>query len=320
MRGPFDLAALTAAPSAETAAFNARLAATLAQFPQAHQVDPVLTRAARARGEGIFPPPRPLGTSVWRDIPGAPGGPGRVRVTLPDGPARGVCLHIHGGGWTFGAAEYLDGWMKEMADAAGVAVVAVAYRLAPEHPWPACADDCEAAAVWLAGAAGAVFGTERLFIGGDSAGAHLSAVTLARLRDRGLGGRFAGALLAYGVYDLRLTPAMARFGPASLILSTPTVEWFVDNLTGGDRALRADPALSPLLGDVAGFPPCLMQVGTADPLIDDTLFMACRLAAAGVPVETVIHPGGVHAFDLFDLAIARDFRAATVAFLRDRPG
>jgi acetyl esterase/lipase len=157
-----------------------------------------------------------------------------------------------------------------------------------------------------------------IVISGESAGAHLAAVTLLRLKARGLADRIAGAALTYGVFDLRMTPSMANWGPDNLILSTPVVEWFVDNLTAGDRALRADPALSPLLADLSGLPPSLLTCGTADPLIDDTLFMAARLAAAGVAVETRIVPGGCHGFDLFDLAIAREHHAALAGFARAR--
>ncbi len=315
MTGARHLAALAAPPAPETAAFVAALEAKLADLPASHEVEVAVSRAARAAGQGVLPPGGPLDSASWRP---APVPAGRVRVSLPDGPPRGVYLHVHGGGWTFGEPEQYDLWNGRLAQAAQVAVVSVPYRLAPEHVWPACADDAEAAALWLADAAQALFGVQGLAIGGESAGAHLAAVTLLRLRARGMGGRFAGALYNYGVFDLRMTPSMAAWGARKLVLSTPTVDWFTDNLTGGDRALRADPALSPLMADLAGLPPALMQVGTCDPLLDDTLFMAARLAAAGVAVDLRVHPGGVHGFDMFDLAIARDAQAACAAFLRGR--
>ena len=190
------------------------------------------------------------------------------------------------------------------------------YRLAPENPWPACADDaCAALDLVLDHAE---YGAGPVFIGGESAGAHLAAVALARLAAQGRAARVEGAVLWYGVYDLRLTPSMANWGPASLVLSTPTVEWFVDNLTAGDRAARADPALSPLLGDLSAFPPALLLCGTADPLCDDTLFMASRLAASGRRVAARFFPGGVHAFDQFDLSLARAARATAHAWLLER--
>jgi acetyl esterase/lipase len=309
-----DLSALAAPAAPETAAFTARLAETLAGLPMAHEVPAHVTRKAREAGGGVFPAGGPLAGSEWLEIEGAPGGPGRLRVSRPGGAPRGVYLHIHGGGWTFGQAEHYDRWNQALARESGFAVASVAYRLAPENPWPACGEDCLAAARWLLGKGRAVFGTDRLAIGGESAGAHLAAVTLQRL---GAAAReFSGALLTYGAFDLRLTPSMAAAGTEALIVPTPTVQWFVDNLTGGDAALAATPALSPLLGDVSAFPPTLLLCGTADPLLDDTLLMAAALARAGVAAETLLWPGGVHAFDQFDdLPIAREAQAARAAFL-----
>lgn len=304
---------LTAAPAAETAAFNAWLEATLDALPLTHEVPPEVTRQARAEGKGVFPPGGPFDSARWLETPTPMG---RVRVTLPEGPPAGVLLHVHGGGWTLGAPEQYDATAAALARGSGWAVVSAPYRLAPENPWPACVEDVEAAALWLIGAARAQFGSDRLAIGGDSAGAHLAAATLLRLRDRGLGGRFAAALLHYGVFDLRLTPSARLWGGRRLILTTATIDWFADNLTAGDRALREAPAVSPLLADLSGFPPSLLQVGTADPLLDDTLFFAARLAAAGVAHRLGVYPGGVHAFDRFDLAIAREAQAEATGFLR----
>ena len=97
-----------------------------------------------------------------------------MRIIAPENP-RGVYLHIHGGGWTWGTADEQDPWLDRLAERCGLAVVSVEYRLAPENPYPAAPDDCEAAALWLIREAESRFGTSRLFIGGESAGAHLSA-------------------------------------------------------------------------------------------------------------------------------------------------
>src|SRR5205085_9818507 len=115
-----------------------------------------------------------------------------VRIIPPPGGTRtrGVYLHIHGGGWTMGSASSQDERLLRFATEVGVEVVSVEYRLAPEDPFPACADDCEAVASWLA-----EHRDEPLLIGGESAGAHLSAVTLLRMRDRGLATTFRGANL-----------------------------------------------------------------------------------------------------------------------------
>jgi len=302
---PFDPAAV----AAETAEFNVALELALAALPQVHTVPPELTRKARAEGRGVFPLAGPLPEgSDWHDIPGAAGGPGRVRISAPPDTPRGTYLHIHGGGWTLGSPDQSDAHNQRLARETGCRVVSVQYRLAPEHPWPACAEDCEAAARWALDTFDGPF-----LIGGESAGGHLSAVTLLRLKARGLAGRFVGAVLSYGAFDLRMTPSMANWGPRYLILSTTVTDWFITNLLpeGG----RGDPAVSPLMADLAGLVPALFQVGTSDPLLDDSLFMARRWEAAGNRAELAVYPGGVHAFDMFDLAISRQARARQDAFV-----
>lgn len=307
----FDPASITA----ETDAFNRQLEATLAAAPKTHQVAPEISRAARAEGRTIFPLGGPAPGSEWRETPTPLG---RVRVTPAPGAAAGVFIHIHGGGWTIGAPDQTDLWCQYLARKAGVAVVSIPYRLAPENPWPAPADDAEAGALWVLENAAQLFGTDRIAIGGESAGAHLAAVTLGRLKRRGLAGRIHAALMHYGVFDLAMTPSMANWGARQLILSTPTIDWFVKNLIADDEKLTADPDASPLRADLAGMPPALFQCGTNDPLLDDTLFMAARWQAAGASAALTLYPGGVHAFDMFDLAIAREARAAAAAFLKAR--
>jgi len=297
------------AVSDETAAFNARLAQELAAMPQVHTIPPELTRKARAEGRGIFPAAGPLAGSHWQEIEGAPGGPGRVRISPAEGTACGTYLHIHGGGWTLGSPEQSDGHNQRIASAAGAEVVSAAYRLSPEHRWPGCLQDCVAAARWvLATRPGP------LVIGGESAGAHLAALVALALGDAGAAGRLAGLVLNYGIYDLAMTPSMRNWGARYLILSTPVTEWFVANLVGDDAAARV--AASPLGADLGGLPPALFQVGTCDPLLDDSLFMAARWRAAGGNAELAIYPGGVHAFDMFDLEIARRSTAHQDRFIR----
>jgi len=304
---PFDPAAI----SPETARFNADLEAELAALPKPWEVDVNIIREMRARGEGIFPPAGPREGSVWQEIPGAPGGTGRVRLSPAPGRPRGTYLHIHGGGWTFNAADQYDRFNQRIAAATGARVVSVAYRLAPENRWPAPLDDCVAAAQWaLESDDGPVV------IGGESAGAHLAAATLLTLRARGRLDRIAGAVFAYGIFDLAGTPSMRAWGSRFLVLSTPIVDWFVGNLMA-DGPL-SDPLASPLRADLAGLPPALFQCGTMDPLLDDTLFMAARWRAAGNAAETGIAPGGVHAYDQFPLAIAEEALARRERFVADR--
>jgi acetyl esterase/lipase len=286
----------------QTRAFNDELAKLLRSLPQLHEVDdPAATRAARARGEGAFPAPVRLPEGQDRTVPGRAGDI-PVRVFTP--PAvRGVYLHIHGGGWTLGSADAQDDLLWRLARAAEVAVVSVDYRLAPEHPYPAGPDDCEDAARWLIANAAGEFGTDRLAIGGESAGAHLSVVTLLRLGDQAAA--FRGAQLTFGAYDLSMTPSQRLWGDRMLVLSTPVMQWFSEQfLPGTTLEERRLPDISPLYANLAGMPPARFVVGTQDPLLDDTLFMADRWRAAGNEASLEIIAEAAHGFLQFPLEVS----------------
>ena len=160
----------------ETRSVNAEIEAALDTVPAVNTLAPEESRRIRAEGGGIFGPIVRSDKARDSTIPG-PSGDLPVRIVSPDDPS-GVYLHIHGGGWTLGAADQQDRLLTTLSEEAGVAVVSVEYRLGPEAPYPAAADDCEAAACWLVEHAVEQFGTAKLLIGGESAGAHLSAVTL----------------------------------------------------------------------------------------------------------------------------------------------
>lgn len=291
-----------------TAAFNAEVEAALRALPRADEIGAAETRARRRRGEGLlgYQPADPaarweMAQALGREVP--------VRVFRPKAAARGVYLHIHGGGHTLGAADAQDQTLRSWANDHHLAVVSVEYRLAPEHPWPAGPDDCETAAMWLTENSQQLFGTQNLVIGGESAGAHLSAVTLVRLRGRLGRCPFVFADLVYGIFDLAGTPSMLGWGERNLVINTPLVRWFVNNLlpelTHNDAARRA-PDLSPLYADLRGLCPAHFTLGTLDPLVDDTLLMAQRWGAAGNPASLSIWPGGIHAFTLVPgLALAQ---------------
>ncbi|MDF2234506.1 alpha/beta hydrolase [Albimonas sp. CAU 1670] len=298
------------AVSAETRAFIEKIEATLAEFPATNEVPVELTRKAREEGRGIFPSDGPLEGSEWREYPG---GARRIRVSLPEGTPRGVYLHIHGGGWTLGSPAYNDGENQRVARTCGMAVISIEYRLAPEHPFPAAPDDCFAAAKWAIETL--PFGDVPYFIGGESAGGHLSASTLLMLREAGLHKRIKGAVLTYGCYDMRMVASARNWGERKLILNTPVIEWFVANAIPSP-ADREDPIYSPILADLHDMPAALFSVGTEDPLMDDTMSMVGRWAGAGNRAELAVYPGGIHAFDAFpDLAIARGYAERKTAFL-----
>ncbi|MFF3554218.1 alpha/beta hydrolase [Streptomyces tsukubensis] len=232
-----------------------------------------------------------------------------VRIFTPvDGPPRGVYLDIHGGGFYMGSAVEGDGRNRALADALQLAVVSVDYRLAPEHPWPAAPDDCEAAALWLVEEADARFGTSRLAIGGSSAGATLALATLLRLRDRGAVGRFTGAALQFGAYDLSArTPAGRRIAD----------EYFIEAYTGHVED-RTAPDISPVYGVLRGLPPTLLIIGSADVLLEDNLALAGGLSAAGNDVDLRVYPDSPHGFTGHPTAMARTALSGIESWLQDR--
>lgn len=210
----------------------------------------------------------------------------RVRIHTPTGKSiTGVLLEIHTGGFYLGSAAGSDIRNRRLVEALGVAVVSVDYRLAPEHPWPAAPDDCETAAVWLAEHAVARFGTSRLVIAGFSAGSTLAAVTLIRLRDRGIHA-FRGAVLQCGTYDLSAQT------PAGRLIED---EYFIAAYAGS-AADRTSPDVSPIFGELRGLPPTLIVIGEDDILFEDNLAMAARLLAGGVEVDLRVYPASPHAF------------------------
>jgi acetyl esterase/lipase len=271
-------------------------------------------RQGRRQGRGPFPAPvfSPRARTVT--IGGRDGNEIALRVIAPDQP-RGVYLHIHGGGWVLGGADMQDPMLEHIADNTGLAVVSVEYRLAPEHPYPAGPDDCESAAAWLVKNAKAEFGSDLLTVGGESAGGHLAAVTVLRMRDRYGYTGFRGANLVYGVFDLSMTPSQVAFGNRRLVLRTIDMQQFYNAYlpTIMDRRV---PDISPLYADLKGLCPALFSVGTQDALLDDTLFMHARWIAAGNETELEIYPGGAHGFTLFPNRLADEAAVRSEAFLR----
>jgi acetyl esterase len=303
-----------AAISEEIRAQNEDIRRKLASLPDSWAFPPAVVREARKSGRGIFPlePPSPRAETI--EIPG-PRGPIPLRLLRPQGATKGVFLHLHFGGWTLGSTDMHDWYFERIADETGFAVVSVEYRLAPEWPYPAGPDDCEAAALWLVREAKTRFGTDTLAIGGESAGAHLSVVTLNRLRDRHRLTPFAKMVLNAGCYDLAGTPSVkAATRPDKLILNRRDIENFTRCFVPAGVSL-ADPDVSPLQAELTGLPPALLLVGTADPLLDDSLFMAARLVRSGVPAELAVFPGGCHVFQMFPSALAEACLGRMMGFL-----
>ena len=267
--------------------------------------------AAGTPGMKLMPMP-PKSAVSEKLIPGPSAKPVRLMILQPPGKARGTYFYVHGGGWVAQKPEDYLSFLWRFCREAEVAVVAPEYLLAPENPFPAGPDDVLAAARWLFTSGQKEF-SGPFVMGGDSAGGHLAALTLQRLRDEANLTPFVGADLVYGVYDFNMTPSVRLHGP-KLPLSTGMTKLCTDWACPPGKD-RFDPKVSPLYGSIAGMPPALFTVGTHDPLLDDTLFMEQRWRAAGKAAILEVYPGGVHGFDWLPLAIATQAVDRRVQFL-----
>ena len=303
---------LSARPDEVTERFNEELLARISALPDPWRFTVATVRKARAEGRGAIPLDPANPDAITLSIDG-PRGEIPIRVIVPRAPPVGAYLHIHGGGWVFGSPSFQDARLTRLADATGLVVAAVGYRLAPEYPFPAGADDCEAAARWLPDWAAGAHGVSWCAMGGESAGANLAVVALRRLAATG-DRRYRAANLNAGCYDLGLTPSARSWGGTRLVLTTRDIEMYARHYLLHGHDVR-DPDVSPLHADLAGLPPALFTVGTKDPLLDDSLFMAMRWLSAGNRAELDVYPGGCHVFQAFDLPIARASLSRMEAFL-----
>jgi acetyl esterase/lipase len=264
--------------------------------------DPVArARAMRERFARIY---APVPEAEVREIAGV-----RCRVFAPEGPARATYLHFHGGGMVLGAPEMSDPANLDLCRRFGIAVVSVDYRLAPEHPHPAGPDDGVAVAAWLLERAESGFGSARLLTGGESAGAYMAAAVLLRVRDElGAADRFDGANLVFGVYDWGRSPSQRGIRPHAGpdLLDPEGIRVFTEcYLPERSDDERRDPSVSPAFADLRGLPPALLSVGTGDHLLDDTLLLAARSAAAGNEVDLFVAPDMPHGFGFVPCGITQ---------------
>lgn len=260
----------------------------------------------------ILPPrwPKRLGVSIeTRQIACGTRRVG-LRILHPPERPRGVYLDIHGGGWIVGNARCDDPANALMAAKAGMAVVSVDYHLALDNRLDRSIADCRAAAFWLTENAEALFGAGKIVIGGESAGAHLAALTLLSLRDAGQAGKIGGAVLFYGVYDLSGSPSLRAAGPETLVLHGPSAFPNLKRLTAGcSEEERRHPDISPLYADLGGLPPALFLVGNIDPLFDDSQEMARRWNVANGNAGLVVVPEAPHAFNRLPTRMANKANA-----------
>jgi len=289
----------------------AAMLAALAELgaPPMHEGTPEAGRAAYLHlTQGSRPPGQVIPVaSVFSLVPSAADGL-RARVYLPEGTGPfPVVAFFHGGGWVIGDLDTHDNMARNICSSARAVVVSTDYRLAPEHPFPAAADDAVAAARWIAGHLGGLAGDGRLAVAGDSAGGNLAAVVAQQLTSEGV--TLAGQLLIYPAVDAHGSyPSRAENGKG-YFLEQDTIDWFLAHYTGAS-ADATDPRLSPLHGNLAGQPPAIIVVAEFDPLRDEGEAYGAALQAAGGRAEVRHYAGMIHGF--FDMGGVSPAAAAAI--------
>jgi acetyl esterase len=276
-----------------------------ASFPPVHTMTGAQARAViRSR---FVPAAKPDPVAEVRDqaIPG-PGGDIPVRIYRPDsdGDTLPILVYGHGGGFVFCDLDSHDELCREIANRVPAVVVSVDYRLAPEHRWPAAADDFYAATQWAAHNASSLGGDpDRIVVGGDSAGGNLAAVTALMARDRG-GPALAAQLLLYPVLAANFDTESYRLFGRGYYNPKPAMQWYWDQYVPSE-ADRAHPYATPGNSDLYGLPPAVVVIAGHDPLRDEALAYTTALDAAGVSVFRAQFDGAIHGFmsmPIFDIA------------------
>jgi acetyl esterase/lipase len=278
--------------------------------PALHEMPvPEARRALKEMTIAVDAPKTPVARVEERTIPG-PNGEIPIRIYWPDATADAlpVLLLYHGGGWTLGDMDTHENICRYYCANAGVIVINVDYRLAPEHKFPAGVDDCYAALEWVGAHAADVGGdANRIAVTGDSAGGNLSAVMCQLAKARG-GPRIAFQALTYPSIDLseeanEKYASRKEFGGGEYFLGRKDFAWLI-GLYLEDAALVRDACVSPILAeDLSGLPPALVITAGFDPLHDEGKAYADHLAAAGVAVEYKCFETTIHGFMSFSGAI-----------------
>lgn len=285
--------------------------------PPIETLSPAGARQAFLASRPILQPdPEPVAEIVALQAEG-PAGPIPLRLYRGQGANKGkpqpALIYFHGGGWVIGDLESHDQLCRALANAVPSIVVSVDYRLAPEHKFPAAADDAIAATRWIAGNAQRLgMDAARLAVGGDSAGGNLATVVSIDARDRG-GPKLAMQLLIYPSTDMRMGwPSLERHAE-QLPLTRAGMKWFVDHYLRSP-ADKADWRASPLTAaSLARLPPALVITASFDPLCDEGQAYAEALGKAGVAVTHEQFEGQIHGFVTMGRIIADAGRAVQLS-------
>ena len=268
--------------------------------PAYHQLSPKDARQLfRETRPASTPTPPEIGAVRNLTVEG-PLGPIPLRIYRPAGVSAAtplaVLVFFHGGGWVIGDLETHDVLCRQLTAESGVSVVSVAYRLAPEHKFPAAVDDAWAATRWVvAHAAELGVDASRVVVGGDSAGGNLAAVVALLARDQGVPS-IALQVLIYPVTDLAAETRSYRDFAEGYLLTREGMRWFIAHYLNAESE-AADWRASPVRArSLAQLPPALIVTAGFDPLRDEGEAYAKRLRDAGVRVDSVCYGGMIHGF------------------------
>jgi acetyl esterase len=276
----------------------------------------VLAQAVQAGTLPEFPAPpvRDIASISDQTVGGVP-----IRTYAQPAMPSGLVVLFHGGGFCTGSIDSMDGIARELRHHSGAVVISVGYRLAPEHPYPAAVDDCDAVTRWvLERARDFDFEPAKVAVVGGSAGGSLAAAVTFRLRDAPAAHPLVGQVLLYPFLEGDHDDHESRQQFDGLITSTATLGDNWRSYSSG-RDLDGEATALPLRAEtLADLPPALIIIGGSDPLRDEGRAYAERLQADGVTTELVCYPGQPHGFMNFMFPAATDAFERTGAWLRDR--
>ncbi|KAF5628931.1 lipase esterase [Fusarium sp. NRRL 52700] len=272
---------------------------------------PQLYRDARRMGTHGFKKPASNDKARLINFTGREGNEIELRVIEPtSGPSKGVWLHFHAGGFVIGSNASYDTYLTRLSNELSLTMASVEYRLAPENPYPAGYNDAVDAALFALSEDGvSKLGAQLRVLGGESAGAWYAVSVALALRDKhgvDVQSQLSAICAGYGIFDLTYTPS-CLYHKRNIVLSSDGMQRFAEAAFAHIPLRdRKTPYVSPLYADLGNLPPAQFLVGTIEPLLDDSIFMAAKWSNSGNEADLRIVDGGCHAFTLIPMGDATE--------------